>query len=55
MAELVELPRSEPERVRTVPDPPQLSPEVGLAVHVWKLATWRAARMTAVNSDVSVA
>lgn len=55
VAELVQLQRSEAERVIIIADPPQGSPPLGRRDHDWKLATCRAARTTIANCAVSIA
>lgn len=55
VTELVQLQRSEAERVSVIADPPQDSPVLGRRDHDWKLATCRAARTTIANSAVSIA
>jgi len=55
VTELVQLERSEAERISVIADPPQDSPLLGRRDHDWKLETCRAARTTIANSAVSFA
>ncbi len=55
VTELVQLQRSEAERVSVIADAPEDSPLLGRRDHDWKLATCRAARTTIANCAVSIA